>query len=206
MKELIKIQSELKAPKNQRNGFGKYMYRSCEDILEALKPLLKEQGCFLLLSDTIEEIGGCLMVKATAIIEKGADSISVTSYAGIDLQKKGMDSAQCFGSSSSYARKYALNGLFAIDDTKDSDSIEVKKEAPKQPVSKPKPKAVSKDINTLDTAKDLFKKMIIEPMFTKSEIAEFRGLINEEVKAGTKPDDLIKIIEIKYNSQFNKSM
>ena len=70
MKELIKIQSELKAPKNQRNGFGKYMYRSCEDILEALKPLLKEQGCFLLLSDTIEEIGGCLMVKATAIIEK----------------------------------------------------------------------------------------------------------------------------------------
>ena len=123
MKELVKIQAELKAPKNQRNNFGKYNYRSCEDILEGLKPLLLDQDCYVTLNDDVVEIGGLLMIKATATITnvKGI-AISVVAFAGVDPNKKGMDISQTFGSSSSYARKYALNGLFAIDDTKDADT------------------------------------------------------------------------------------
>jgi len=123
MEELINIQSELKAPKNQFNSFGKYKYRSCEDVLEALKPLLKKNNCTLTISDVILEVAGLVFVEAIATIrnEKGND-ISVSAQAGINPDKKGMDIAQSFGSSSSYARKYALNGLFLIDDTKDSDT------------------------------------------------------------------------------------
>lgn len=123
MKELVKIQAELKAPKNQRNNFGKYNYRSCEDILEGLKPLLQSNECYVTLNDDVVEIGGLLMIKATATItnSKGT-AISVVAFAGVDPNKKGMDISQTFGSSSSYARKYALNGLFAIDDTKDADT------------------------------------------------------------------------------------
>ena len=123
MKELVNIQSELKAPKNQRNTFGKYNYRSCEDILEAVKPLLKENKCTLVISDEIKEIGGIVFVEAKASIlnEKGHE-ISVTAQAGINPDRKGMDISQSFGSSSSYARKYSLNGLFLIDDTKDADA------------------------------------------------------------------------------------
>jgi hypothetical protein len=122
MEELIYIQSELKAPKNQYNAFGKYKYRSCEDILEAVKPLLKEKGCYLVLSDEVKEVAGIPYVDATAIFIKGSESVTVKAQAGIDPNRKGMDIAQSFGSSSSYARKYALNGLFLIDDTKDADS------------------------------------------------------------------------------------
>ncbi len=123
MKELINIQSELKAPKSQFNSFGKYKYRNCEDVLEAVKPLLKKNKCTLIISDNIIEVGGLIFVEAIATItnEKGTD-ISVSAQAGINPNKKGMDIAQSFGSSSSYARKYALNGLFLIDDTKDADS------------------------------------------------------------------------------------
>ena len=122
MEELIYIQSELKAPKNQYNAFGKYKYRSCEDILEAVKPLLKEKGCYLVLSDEVKEVAGIPYVDATAIFIKGSESVTVKAQAGIDPNRKGMDIAQSFGSSSSYARKYALNGLFLIDDTKDADA------------------------------------------------------------------------------------
>ena len=121
MKELIQIQSELKAPKNQYNSFGKYKYRSCEDILEALKPLLKKYECTLTIHDEVKEVGGLVFIEATARIWKGDDIEEVTAQAGIDPTRKGMDIAQSFGSSSSYARKYALNGLFLIDDTKDPD-------------------------------------------------------------------------------------
>jgi hypothetical protein len=122
MEELIYIQSELKAPKNRYNDFGKYKHRSCEDILEAVKPLLKEKGCYLVLSDEVKEVAGIPYVDATAIFIKGSESVTVKAQAGIDPNRKGMDIAQSFGSSSSYARKYALNGLFLIDDTKDADS------------------------------------------------------------------------------------
>ena len=121
MKELIEIQSELKAPKNQRNTFGNYNYRSAEDILEAVKPLLKKHSCHLTISDEMVQLGDRYYVKATATLAKDADSISTTAYAREEENKKGQDSSQTTGSTSSYARKYALNGLFCIDDTKDAD-------------------------------------------------------------------------------------
>jgi hypothetical protein len=122
MKELIAIQSELKAPKNQYNAFGKYKYRSVEDILEAVKPLLLKYGCTLIIEDEVKEVGGIVFIESTASIQKDMEGRAVTAQAGIDINRKGMDVAQSFGSSSSYARKYALNGLFLIDDTKDPDS------------------------------------------------------------------------------------
>tara|TARA_R100001086_G_scaffold238150_1_gene162703 strand:+ start:128 stop:664 length:537 start_codon:yes stop_codon:yes gene_type:complete len=114
------IQQELKAPKNQFNKFGNYKYRSCEDIMEAVKPLLN--GLVLNLTDEIKEAAGYMYVEATAVITDGNKVQAVKAQAGIDPNRKGMDIAQSFGSSGSYARKYALNGLFLIDDTKDADS------------------------------------------------------------------------------------
>tara|TARA_R110002096_G_scaffold34807_2_gene99246 strand:+ start:1839 stop:2378 length:540 start_codon:yes stop_codon:yes gene_type:complete len=122
MDKLQKIQSELKAPKSQRNNFGKYNYRSCEDILEAVKPLLKKHNCTLTISDEIHEVGSLVYVESVAVISDGEKQVHTKAQAGIDANRKGMDIAQSFGSSSSYSRKYALNGLFLIDDTKDSDA------------------------------------------------------------------------------------
>lgn len=123
MKELIAIQSELKAPKSQFNKFGGYKYRKAEDILEAVKPLLKKQKCTLTITDDIVMVGNRIYVKATATIknEKG-ECETTTGWAREEETKKGMDGSQITGASSSYARKYALNGLFAIDDNADSDT------------------------------------------------------------------------------------
>jgi hypothetical protein len=129
--KLQAIQSELKAPKNQRNNFGNYNYRSCEDILEAVKPLLKVHGLTLVISDEVVNIGAHNYVKATATLSDGADKIEATAYAREAEAKKGMDDSQITGATSSYARKYALNGLFAIDDTKDADSQDNRSQAPK---------------------------------------------------------------------------
>jgi hypothetical protein len=122
IEKLVAIQSELKAPKGQTNKFGGYKYRSCEDILEALKPHLKEQGLFLSITDELVAQGNRYYIKASAIITDGVDRWSVDGWAREEEVKKGMDSSQITGASSSYARKYALNGLFGIDDTKDSDA------------------------------------------------------------------------------------
>lgn len=123
MKELIAIQSELKAPKSQFNKFGGYKYRKAEDILEAVKPLLNKQKCTLTITDDIVMVGNRIYVKATATIknEKG-ECETTTGWAREEETKKGMDGSQITGASSSYARKYALNGLFAIDDNADSDT------------------------------------------------------------------------------------
>lgn len=123
MKELITIQSELKAPKTQVNNFGGYKYRKAEDILEAVKPLLAKQKCTLTITDDIVMVGNRIYVKATATIknEKGEVETS-TGWAREEESKKGMDASQITGASSSYARKYALNGLLAIDDNADSDT------------------------------------------------------------------------------------
>lgn len=118
---LFKIQAELKAPKNQTNAFGKYKYRSAEDIIEAVKPILCKYGCALIISDEVVQVGDRIYVKATATIT-GEQSTSVCGWAREEETKKGMDAAQITGACSSYARKYALNGLFAIDDTKDADA------------------------------------------------------------------------------------
>ena len=113
MKELTAIQSELKAPKGQRNNFGNYNYRSCEDILEALKPLLKKHNCHIVLNDEITIVHDRIYVKAYAILTNGdGEKVSSQAFAREPLNKKGMDEAQITGATSSYARKYALNGLF----------------------------------------------------------------------------------------------
>lgn len=155
-KKLMNMQSELKAPKGQYNSFGKYKYRSCEDILEAVKPVLAKHGCTLTISDSIMLIGDRFYVKATATLsDTDSDkSISVSAYARESQDKKGMDASQVTGATSSYARKYALNGLFCIDDTKDADIDEHRqqqekggrKAEPKQQQSKQqKPAALTKD-------------------------------------------------------------
>lgn len=124
--KLLKIQTELKAPKNQVNKFGGYNYRSCEDILESVKPLLDKYNCTLKISDELVNIGERYYIKATATlinIEK-YDMIENTAYAREEESKKGMDGSQITGATSSYCRKYCLNGLFLIDDTKDADTDE----------------------------------------------------------------------------------
>lgn len=123
MKELIAIQSELKAPKSQFNKFGGYKYRKAEDILEAVKPLLAKQKCTLIITDDVVLIGNRIYVKATATIKNEKGECETTNgWAREEETKKGMDGSQITGASSSYARKYALNGLFAIDDNADSDT------------------------------------------------------------------------------------
>ena len=128
LKKLGQIQATLKAPKGQYNSFGKYKYRSCEDILESVKPLLAEFGCSLTLNDEIISVGDRYYITATCTLydNESGESVSNKANAREDETKKGMDSAQITGTASSYARKYALNGLFCIDDTKDADTDEYK--------------------------------------------------------------------------------
>jgi hypothetical protein len=129
MKELVNIQAQLKAPKNQVNKFGGYKYRSCEDIMEAVKPLLSENNCTLTVCDDIVVVAERVYVKATATIRNASgETEQTTAFAREPLAKKGMDEPQVTGTASSYARKYALNGLLAIDDTKDADTNEYKKQ------------------------------------------------------------------------------
>lgn len=145
MKELRSIQTELNAPKNQYNAFGKYSYRSCEDILAAVKPLLCAHHCTLTLTDGIELIGDRFYVRATATLTNDTgDTASTTAYAREDEVKKGMDGAQITGAASSYARKYALNGLFCIDDVKDPDATNKGDASPRKaqaPAAPPTPPA-----------------------------------------------------------------
>ena len=141
--KLANVQSALKAPRGQYNSFGKYKYRSCEDIVESVKPLLKANGLLLTLTDELVSIVDRFYVKATATIIDTADgnTISVSAFAREEKTKKGMDGSQVTGASSSYARKYALNGIFAIDDTKDSDSTNThgqEQDSPKQEEPKQK--------------------------------------------------------------------
>jgi hypothetical protein len=119
---LLQVQAELKAPKNQRNKFGNYNYRSAEDILEAVKPLLSKHGLSMHITDEVMEVGGITFINSTVIVSNGEEKVYASAQAGIDVNRKGMDIAQSFGSSSSYARKYAMNGMFLIDDTKDADA------------------------------------------------------------------------------------
>lgn len=146
-KALGEVQFKLKAPKGQTNSFGHYRYRSCEDILEAVKPLLHEAGLTLTLSDEIVAIGtqpytfehstvtgSRFYVKATATVTDGTDTISNTAFAREAESKKGMDDSQVTGTASSYARKYALNGLFCIDDTRDADTDEYHRRTQSQPI------------------------------------------------------------------------
>ena len=127
--DLAIIQAEVQAPKNKFNSFGKYAYRSAENIIEAVKPIINPKGYHLILSDEMVIIGERYYIKATATISNGEKSYSATSYAREPEEKKGMDSAQISGTTGSYSRKYALNGLFALDDNKDSDATSTETKA-----------------------------------------------------------------------------
>lgn len=142
MKHLIAIQSKLKATKGRWNSFGKYHYRSCEDILESVKPLCAEEGCILLIADEMVLVGERYYIKATATLKTPDGEFTTTGYARESDDKKGMDASQITGTASSYARKYALNGLFCIDDNKDADTDEYQhekksRETKAKPVIKP---------------------------------------------------------------------
>lgn len=175
MKELIAIQSTLNAPKGQYNQFGKYRYRSCEDILAAIKPLLQQNGCTLTISDDVVMVGNRIYIKATAVLtnEKG-DHEKVTAFAREEEQKKGMDASQVTGAASSYARKYALNGLFAIDDTKDADTLNNNPQYTQQPQQAPFPPQQPQTTDNGMTPEEIFNgyaKPAIEQARTKEELA-----------------------------------
>ena len=175
MKELLQIQSELKAPKGQFNAYGKYKYRSCEDILEAVKPILKKCNCTLLLSDSLIYVGERYYIKATAtLVNAEGKSVSTEAYAREEETKKGMDASQITGASSSYARKYALNGLLCIDDNKDSDTTNTGDNAPAAPAkaSKEDNAEVEKAIAEINAAKskDELVKAIAKYKVNKSVI------------------------------------
>lgn len=158
MEELIKIQSELKAPKNKYNSFGKYSYRSCEDILEAVKPLLKKHGCYMTITDDVFVAGDRFYIRATvSLVNKDGKSVFGVGLAREDKSKAGMSESQITGTASSYARKYALNGLFLIDDTKDADTDEYANEtaAKAKKESKAKASSVEQAIAECNAAKSM---------------------------------------------------
>lgn len=176
---LRSIQCELKAPKGQYNSFGKYSYRSCEDILEAVKPLLDKYKATAYITDEVVAVGDRIYVKATAtFVDKDGKEVSVSAFAREPVARKGMDEAQVTGATSSYARKYALNGLFLIDDTKDADTDENRNE------SEARSKASGSDTPKSDapkvqrpnyTAEQIEKmKKWTDGTFTEDELAEFR--------------------------------
>jgi hypothetical protein len=188
--KLNKIQSELKAPKNQRNNFGNYNYRSCEDILEALKPLLSEVKAVLIIKDKIELIGNRYYVKATATLQdcESKENIKATARARETENKKGMDESQITGASSSYARKYALNGLFLIDDTKDADTMDNTKKEVKKETKEDK---FVKDLNQ-DLINDITKKVKeLNPDIKKEE---FKSFIKEKTSEDFETKNLNNII------------
>ena len=178
MEALIKIQSELVATKSQYNSFGKYYYRSCEDILEAVKPLLSKYGAELTISDDVVSVGDRVYVKATVSITDGKETKTVTAFAREPLDRKGQDSSQITGATSSYARKYALNGLFLIDDNKDADIDESRNEseARSKTSGSDTPKSDAPKVQRPNyTAEQLAKmKKWADGTFSEEELAEFR--------------------------------
>ena len=181
MKELNTIQTSLAAPKGQRNNFGNYNYRSCEDILAAAKPLLKEQECTLTIADDILLVGDRFYIKATATItNKEGLSVSTTAFAREEAAKKGMDASQVTGAASSYARKYALCGLFAIDGEKDADALNTSKEYTQAVATKPKAK--SDELTPHETIESIIKPALAQAD-TKEEVVklyeQYKNLENE---------------------------
>ena len=167
MKHLIAIQSKLKATKGRWNSFGKYHYRSCEDILESVKPLCAEEGCILLIADEMVLVGERYYIKATATLKTPDAEFTTTGYARESDDKKGMDASQITGTASSYARKYALNGLFCIDDNKDADTDEYQHEN-KSRQSKAKP--ASKPVKSRAELEDEIKQLCLKKGKTIADV------------------------------------
>jgi hypothetical protein len=171
MDALIKIQSELKAPKSQYNSFGKYSYRNAEDILEAVKPLLSKYNATMYITDEVVEVGSRIYVKATVTLSDGKETITASAYAREPEDRKGMDASQITGATSSYARKYALNGLFAIDDTKDNDTNELREEREERVAYEEKQAKKSK---FTDEQMEQMKKWAVGDVFTSDELADIK--------------------------------
>lgn len=164
---LRSIQCELKAPKGQYNSFGKYSYRSCEDILEAVKPLLDKYKATVYITDEVVSVGDRIYVKATAtFVDKDGKEVSVSAFAREPVARKGMDEAQVTGATSSYARKYALNGLFLIDDNKDADTDENKNESDARANNATMPSYTEEQLAKMKSWTD--------GTFTEDELAGFR--------------------------------
>lgn len=183
--KLIAIQTELKAPKDKRNNFGGYSYRSAEGILEAVKPLLKKYGVLMTISDDVNMVGNHFYVKATVTVRSGQETAETSASAREEETKRGMDAAQITGSASSYARKYALNGMFCIDDTKDADTDEYMKQQQNAPVQQqPKGVTIPKEIkDAIGNAQNVTELALIwnnNPKLQPS--AEFCNLVSEKKK------------------------
>lgn len=214
--KLLKIQTSLKAPKGQFNSYGGFKYRSCEDILEAVKPILAEVKASVVLGDEIEQIGDRIYVKATAAftdIEKSdSNPIFVCAYAREPKEKKGMDEAQVTGTASSYARKYALNGLFLIDDSKDPDTDEYKNETEKRAKGSAK-KPRETDASVLDEYVNAEQIATLKMLLQKADITEekFCGVYSMAVVTelpSAKYDEAVKRLEaaIKVKKGENKNV
>ena len=176
IQKLLSVQEKLKAPKSQNNNFGKYKYRSCEDILEAVKPLNVEAGLLLTISDEVELVDGRHYVKATCRVTDGTDEIVVTASAREAGNKKGMDDAQVTGATSSYARKYALNGLYLIDDTKDADTDEYARQQKRGSQKQQKPKQNDQQNEFQENRKvtnDIMKKIAEETGKSIQEVGSY---------------------------------
>jgi hypothetical protein len=192
-KALMTVQKELNAPKNQYNSFGKYKYRSCEDIIEAAKPLCIKNGLALCISDTVINMGDRYYIEATVTLYDAlGNSHSTKALAREENDKKGMDASQLTGSTSSYARKYALNGLFAIDDSKDADTDEhahTTKQQPKQAPSKSapiKPKVITPQEGETLVALALKKGTPIEKLMDHYQLKELGDMAIEQYEHATK--------------------
>lgn len=178
MTKLSKIQQELKAPKNQYNTFGKYKYRNCEDILEAVKPLLGDS--ILIISDEVVNIGDRYYIKATATFKNSEEEIKATAFAREPLDRKGMDDSQITGATSSYARKYALNGLFCIDDTKDIDSLNNKNKEDNEQIVKITLDNKNKEDNTKDAEKMYVNLLNSKKIYSEKLHIDFNKMSKEE--------------------------
>lgn len=182
----MEIQKELKAPKGQFNKFGNYKYRSCEDIIEAVKPIAAKHKCAVMISDDIVEVGGRVYVKATASLVSDSERVETTGFARESETRKGMDDSQITGSASSYARKYALNGLFAIDDTKDADATNQHDDNPTVKIdSKIKKEVFEQTLSCLENGDDNGIKEIWAE-FGADEKTVLWGMFNSQQRASMK--------------------
>lgn len=199
MSALTEIQKKLKAPKSNYNSFGKYNYRSCEDILEAVKPLLGDNT--LILSDEVVQIGDRIYVKATAVFRDGATETRVSAFAREAESKKGMDESQVTGTASSYARKYALNGLFLIDDTKDADTDEFVEATEKTKTKKKPADVIVKQEKPKDDLMTPLQKAKIQRLTDENQWAIMVGTYGEpETWTSAQADKWIEQLERRANN------
>jgi hypothetical protein len=184
LQKLLKIQAELKAPKNQYNKFGEFYYRSCEDILSAAKPLCVREGILLYVTDDVKLVGERYYVKATASVTDGENTIFAEAYARETESRPKMDAAQLTGSASSYARKYALNGLFCLDDTKDADAMK-----PEESTPKAAPKAKTK-----------------EAPKAPRKVGSLRAIAAAAKEIGVTNDDIKEVMRRHYNKETSNEL